>query len=126
MSSLERLGPRRGEGDRRKRRGWSVEDKRRIVAETFESGTSVSVVARRHDLNANTLFTWRREAKRAAGPMIETPPTFVPAKIAAEPAVLAPPPGGTTGRMEIVLDDGARVIVAADVDMAALGRVLKV
>jgi len=35
--------------------------KRQIVAETQEPGASVSVVARRHDVNANQLFKWRRE-----------------------------------------------------------------
>jgi Transposase/IS66 Orf2 like protein len=42
------------------RRRWSEEERRRIVAESFEPGASVSVVARRHDLNTNLLFTWRR------------------------------------------------------------------
>jgi transposase len=35
--------------------------KRQIVAETEEAGASVSVVARRHDVNANQVFKWRRE-----------------------------------------------------------------
>jgi transposase-like protein len=47
--------------DRSKRRQWSEATKRRIVAETFESGSSVSIVARRHDVNANQVFKWRRE-----------------------------------------------------------------
>jgi len=126
MSGLEQQGRSQGEGDRRERRRWSAEDKRRIVAETFESGASVSVIARRHDLNTNTLFTWRREAGQAAGPIIEAASAFVPARIAAEPPVMPPLRGDAAGRMEIVLADGARVIVAADVDMAALGRVMKV
>lgn len=127
MSGLEQEGRGRGEGDRRERRRWPAEDKRRIVAETLESGASVSVVARRHDLNTNTLFTWLREARQAAGPMIEAPSAFVPARIVAEPPVmLAAPRDEATGRMEIVLADGARVIVAADVDATALGRVMKV
>ena len=45
---------------RRKRRSWSVEDKRRIVEESLADGASIAEVARRHDLNANQLFTWRR------------------------------------------------------------------
>jgi hypothetical protein len=46
---------------RRRRRQWSAAEKRRIVAEADEPGASVSVVARRYDLNTNMLFTWRRE-----------------------------------------------------------------
>ena len=41
--------------------GWTVEQKRLIVEET--SGASVSVVARRYDINANLLFKWKREAE---------------------------------------------------------------
>lgn len=47
----------------RRRRFWSLAEKRRIVAESFEDGVSVSAVARRHDINANLLFTWRRDPR---------------------------------------------------------------
>src|SRR5919199_1063340 len=47
------------------RRSWSADEKRRIVEESFRPGASVAVVARRHDLNANLLFTWRRQARPA-------------------------------------------------------------
>ncbi|MGH7084567.1 MAG: IS66-like element accessory protein TnpA [Acetobacteraceae bacterium] len=117
----------RSQGKRRQRRRWSAEEKRRIVAETLEDGASVSLVARRHDLNTNTLFTWRREASRVAGSMVESPASFVPARIGSERAGVAPPwRGDAAGRMEIVLPGGARVIVAADFDAAALGRVVQV
>ncbi|MGH7074497.1 MAG: IS66-like element accessory protein TnpA [Stellaceae bacterium] len=114
-----------GEG-RRRRRSWSAEEKRRIVTETFAPGASVSIVARRHDMNANMLFTWRREmAAAAAGD--ENAVRFVPATIAAEVAPTAlPAPPAKPGRMEIVLAAGDRVIVGADVDAAALTRVMKV
>jgi transposase len=45
----------------RRRRRWSEAQKREIVAETLEPGSSVSIVARRYDVNANQLFLWRRE-----------------------------------------------------------------
>ena len=44
-----------------KRRNWPEAFKRQVVAETLEAGSSVSMVARRHDVNANQLFKWRRE-----------------------------------------------------------------
>src|SRR5260370_36646394 len=43
-----------------KRRQYSEALKRQIVAETVEPGASVSIVARRHDVNRNQLFKWRR------------------------------------------------------------------
>ena len=52
---------------RRRRRRWSEEQKRQIVAETLEPGSSVSIVARRYDVNANQLFLWRRELLPKAG-----------------------------------------------------------
>src|SRR5258708_35112501 len=44
-----------------KRRQYSEVLKRRIVAETLAPGASVSIVARRHDVNSNQLFRWRRQ-----------------------------------------------------------------
>ena len=47
-------------GEPRARRRWPVAEKRRIVLKSFEAGASVSVVARRHDVNANQVFAWRK------------------------------------------------------------------
>jgi transposase len=43
-----------------RRRRWSAEEKAGIVQETYASGMSVSLVARRHGIAPNQLFTWRR------------------------------------------------------------------
>ena len=42
------------------RRSWPLEEKRRIVEEAFRPGTSVAEVARRHGLNSNQVFNWRK------------------------------------------------------------------
>jgi len=44
-----------------KRRRRSIEEKRRIVEETLEAGASVARVARRHAVNANQVFYWRKK-----------------------------------------------------------------
>src|SRR6185312_544634 len=44
-----------------KRRQYSEALKRQMVAETQVPGTSVLIVARRHDVNSNQLFRWRRQ-----------------------------------------------------------------
>ncbi|MBM3654025.1 MAG: transposase, partial [Alphaproteobacteria bacterium] len=41
----------------RKRRSWNRDEKRRIVDESLKEGASIAEVARRHELNANQLFT---------------------------------------------------------------------
>jgi transposase len=110
-----------------RRRRRSEEERRRIVAESFEPGASVSVVARRHDVNTNLLFTWRRrygtEVQGAGGSAM-----FVPAVIANDAPPQAPAPAvaaSIAGRMEIELPGGCRLIAGNDVDTAVLGRVIR-
>ena len=45
---------------KRSRRRWSAEEKRRIVEEAIRPGAFVAEVARRHGLNPNLVFAWRR------------------------------------------------------------------
>ena len=44
-----------------RRRRRSIEEKRRIVEETLEADASVARVARRHAVNANQVFYWRKK-----------------------------------------------------------------
>nr|WP_294577141.1 transposase [uncultured Rhodopila sp.] len=53
-------------GGRRPRRSWSDEDKHRIVDEAVVPGASVADIARRHGVNANLVFNWRKAARAAA------------------------------------------------------------
>jgi transposase len=126
MSVSQREGRAALDRARRGRRLWSDEEKRRIVAETLEPGASVSIVARRHDVNANMLFTWRRQIGASTLHPAGAAVTFVPAAITTEAAPTVPTEPLVAGRMEIVLADGDRVIVGKDVDAAALTRVVKV
>lgn len=49
-----------------RRRRWSAAEKMRMVEESQQPGASVSLVARRHGVNPNQLFTWRRLAADGA------------------------------------------------------------
>ena len=109
---------------RRRRRVRSADEKRRIVAETFERGASVSEVARRHGLNANLLFTWRRTMGVGTSATAGDPAMFVPAVIGGPAA--APSAESSAGAMEIVLAGGDRVIVDRTVDAVALAGVIEV
>ena len=44
-----------------RRRRWSIDAKLSIIAESYATPTSISDVARRHGLNRNQLFQWRRQ-----------------------------------------------------------------
>lgn len=52
-----------------RRRGRSASEKARIVNETYQPGTSVSAVARRHGIAPNQLFQWRRGYVDRVGPV---------------------------------------------------------
>jgi transposase len=112
---------------KRRRRVRSAEEKRRIVAETYEASASVSEVARRHDVNTNLLFTWRRAMGVDPLARVGDAMAFVPAVIGAAPVpASAPPSPSVGGQMEIVFAGGERVIVDRTVDGTALARVIKV
>ena len=108
---------------RRKRRSWTRDEKRRVVDESREEGASIAEVARRHDVNANQLFTWRRQfdiepaAPKNLAPIL--PVTIAPDTTAEDTD------RGSSGQMEIVLAEGDRIIVWSDVETAALTQVLK-
>ena len=122
-----------------RRRYWTDEEKARIVAECDAPGASVSVVARRHDVNANLLFTWRRQSRqrpRGAGEVGFVPAIIAPhgpeadrpAAMPREPQPVLEPssPPRPSGRIEIVLGDSRRIIIDQDVSAAALACVIAV
>ena len=57
----------------RRNRSWPEALKREIVAASFAPGSSVSMVARHYDVNANQVFGWRKryrdEPRAPAGPV---------------------------------------------------------
>ena len=111
-----------------RRRRWSLSEKQELVAETLQPGASVSAVAQRHGMHPSQLFAWRKAARD--GRLVEDGSVeFAPVVIASslpERVALAPADAPSSGRMEIVLDNGRRVIVDASVRAAALARVIKV
>ena len=112
----------------RRRRFWLSDEKRRMVAESFAPGASVSEVAQRYGVNANLLFTWRRQNARSAAHGGAEPFELLPVRVSDERAPAAPVEASArvlVGRMEIVLAAGERILVGADVDTAALARVVK-
>ena len=111
-----------------KRRRYSATYKRQVVEETFEPDASVSVVARRHDVNANQLFRWRKEYRDG---LLETGGELVPIRMTAPapsgPSALPKTVDRTSeGGVDILLRGGHRVVVRGDADVAVLRTVLEV
>ena len=124
----------RGAGRRRR---FSREFKRQVVEETLAGDASVAGVALRHRLNANLVFTWRRQHLRALAVGEVKPVPMLPVKIAEAdarvPALVAEPDAGrkpvrrprVRGAIEIELN-GVRLVVKGVVDGQALRVVLAV
>jgi transposase len=125
------------------RRRWTLEEKQRIVAESYSGPRLVSATARRHGLSASQLFAWRRLARMGRLVVDDDAVTFAQAVVACEPltgmhtalsdglAIAKSLPSSSCpvvalSRMEIVLGRGQRVIVDNSVDEAALARVIGV
>jgi transposase len=107
-----------------KRRQWSEALKRRIVAETLEPGASVSVVARRHDVNANQVFKWRREMAPEQPAAAAQSVSMLPVAIMPEPSEPRPR-ARRTGTIEITFAGGARVCVRGEVSAETLRQVIE-
>jgi transposase len=106
-------------GERRRR--WSLEEKRAIVAESLTPHASMMAIARRHGIGTGQLYGWRHQllGKRAGDAA-----SFARVELTGEPRRLAGPVVPSSGLIEIVLPGGATVRVDAQVDEQALCRVL--
>ena len=87
-------------GRARMRRRWSHEEKRRIVAQTLIPEVSVSQVARRYDVNANLVFTWRRDPRDRPSVEPELEASFLPVEVVSSPV---PDPGAAHTTIEVAL-----------------------
>jgi transposase len=112
---------------RERRRRWSIEEKLRIVGETFEPGASVGQIAARHDLYPGLLFTWRRQFQNGRfSPAPE--PLFLPVETSVQGLAIPEPrvehsENRNSRHIEIELRDGSRVRVEDGVNLTTLRRV---
>ena len=129
-------------GERRRR--WSIEEKREIVAESLGAGVRPSEIIHKYGITSGQLYAWRQQlTRRMDGPPAHPPPGFARVDVVAgEREVPALPvtemPATTTkpqvpvstvtlrakGLIEIVLPGGTSVRVDAHVDDRALRCVL--
>ena len=136
-------GTRDGQRPRQRR---TDEEKLRIVKETLVAGASVSVVARRHDVNANQVFAWRRRYRLGT---LSGGAALVPVGVIGEGGIVSaisdltkpkpdvspvphPESQPSTASLskqpkmiEVELRSGTRIRIDADIKGSALHQVLK-
>jgi len=88
-----------------RRRRWSADQKRAILAAADEPGASVSEVARRAEICTSLIYRWRQLRREATG--------FVPAVLVDDPPTAAPVPMAGSTAIVVQLTGGARVSIAA-------------
>ena len=104
-----------------KKRRRSIEERRKIVEATLQPGASVSRVARRHDVNANQVFHWRKLYRE--GRLGDSAATkLLPVKVTEERSAREAEGDGNAwrpGTIEIQLAKGT-VRIAGAVDVSTL------
>ena len=140
--TIGRKGTRRGQGEvltRERRRTWTLEQKRSIVAESLGPELTPTEVARKYAISSGLLYSWRQQvlggqvsvvtgpapsfARVDLAPALQAPDGSEPVSPAA-PVTPPPPPSRPDGVIEVVLPHGVLVRVDATVDGRALRRVL--
>jgi transposase len=107
-----------------RRRRYSAEAKKAILAEASAAGATVSEVAQRHNITRSLIHNWRRQE---AASLLGATVRFTPVTVATEMprSIEAPSKIETGSRIEIELPSGARVRLEGPVDEEGLKRVLR-
>jgi transposase len=88
-----------------RRRRWSEDQKRAILAAADEPGAVISEVARRADICTSLIYRWRQSRREAAG--------FVPAVLVGEARGEAPGATAVSAAILVDLAGGVRVSIGA-------------
>ena len=118
----------------RRRQFRSVEQKRQMVQETLAPGASVAIIARRHGVNANQLFSWRRQYRRGVLELVNAsaseesalvPIAVAPIEASQERRADAAREPQNAGRIDIEFSGGRRVSVWGQADLETLFAILR-
>src|SRR5436305_10776193 len=107
-----------------KRRHRSKQERRQVVEETLQPGASVAVIARRHSVNANQVFHWRKLYREGRLDVKPAAAQLVPVRVAEVMSTEQPPAKFYAG--VIVVEVGrARIRIEGSVDAENLRLVLE-
>jgi hypothetical protein len=112
-------------GKRKPRQSYNGDFKIKVVAESFEPGVSVSRVARRHDINANLLFGWRKDPRYQPGSAAFLPVMIDPALPDAQAGNRVEPPGVLSPELGIWIGGDIRLVVKGGFEPEALGTLIR-
>lgn len=118
-----------GSAKRSDYRHHTKEFKRALVMQTWTSSSSVSVIARKHDVNANQLFAWRKLFKEGKlGTPASTECKLLPVTIAElpRPKPMRSPEMTTASAGVIQLEVGkARLRIEGAADASTLSLIIE-
>jgi len=107
----------------------SEAEKRKIVEEALQPGASVALVARRHELNANVLFIWRRKYLKGQLGESTRSPGLIPVKMIPsdpEPAAAASSIGSgcVAPTVELKTSTGVQLRITGELAREALREII--
>lgn len=116
-----------------RRRTWTLEQKREIVAQSLGPALTPTEVARKYSISSGQLYTWRQQMLGGQMPLLScATPDFAQVEMTPAPQPqeipddrnATPQRSRPLGLIEIVLPGGIMLRVDSAVDAAALNRVL--
>ena len=116
-----------------RRRGWTPEQKAKVLTEALEPGATVSAVADRNGISRSQLYAWLRLARDGGIPGISLNgpqrALFAPVRIAAVPAPPVATPAAAhpqrrPGVIEVALTSGRIVRGDEGIEPARLARLV--
>ena len=112
-----------------RRRRRSAEERRLIVEEALEPGASVARVARKHGVNANQVFAWKRLYESGRLGVSTSGMRLLPVRVVEEPAPVKEPAAEVVslpaGAIHIELPGRALISLEGSVDPAMIRAVLR-
>jgi len=101
-----------------RRRRWSEEQKRAIVAASFAPGASVQEIARHADIRSNQIYRWRHKFSTSSSgfaQVLVAPPAPIKSETASQPAET----------IEVAVTDGSRVRIPVSVSPELATAIIK-
>ena len=102
-----------------RRRRWSEDERRRLLALAFAPGAVVTQVARDNDVSTSMIYKWRQQA------LAERDQSFVPAVLVEQPLCFQTEPAAAGTAITVELPGGGRVSIGSQASAALVTATLR-